>query len=110
MKLNSIFTLAVAGFMVASVTAALAAKPPKMKFTTDIPANVITPDKMNTRIGTLHFKDGVPTEETAQKVWDQLDFQRGVETMILTTPAASLNGFRKGIRKWGPDNKTMIVW
>jgi hypothetical protein len=34
---------------------------------------VITPDKMKTRIGTLHFRDGVPTEETAQKVWEQLD-------------------------------------
>lgn len=86
------------------------AKPPRMKMTTDIPENVITPDKMETRIGTLHFVDGVPTDETAQKVWDQLDFQRGVETMILTTPAASLNGFRKGIRKWGPDNETMIIW
>jgi hypothetical protein len=30
--------------------------------------------------------------------------------MIMTTPAASLQGFRKGIQKWGPDNETMIYW
>ena len=39
-----------------------------------------------------------------------MDFSRAVEVMIMTTPAASLQGFRKGIQKWGPDNETMIVW
>ena len=28
----------------------------------------------------------------------------------MLTPAASLQGFRKVIRKWGPDNETMIIW
>ena len=96
-------------------TAAPAAKsnrvaPPTMKMTTDIPANVITPDRTETRLGTLEFTDGFPTEETTQKVWDHMDFSRAVEVMIMTTPAASLQGFRKGIQKWGPDNETMIVW
>ena len=84
--------------------------PPKMKFTTDIPESVTTPDTLKTGRGTLHFVDGVPTEETAQKVWDQLDFGRAVECMLMCTPAASLNGFRRSIREWGPDNKTMIIW
>ena len=39
-----------------------------------------------------------------------MDFSRAVECMIMTTPAASLQGFRKGIQKWGPDNETMIYW
>jgi len=82
----------------------------QMKMTTEIPANVVTPDKMETRLGTLEFVDGVPTEATSQKVWDHLDFSRAVEAMIMTTPAASLSGFRKGIRQWGPDNETMIYW
>ena len=84
--------------------------PPKMAMTTEIPANVITPDKMETSIGTLEFYDGFPTDETAQKVWDNLDFVRAVEAMIMTTPAASLVGFRQGIRDFGPDNETMIFW
>ena len=83
---------------------------PEMKMTTDIPTNVITPDKTETRLGTLEFVDGVPTEATSQKVWDHLDFSRAVEAMIMTTPAASLVGFRNGIRQWGPDNETMIYW
>jgi hypothetical protein len=87
-----------------------AAQSPKMKMTTDIPENVITQDVRETRFGTLRFVDGFPTEETAQMVWDQLDFQRAVEVMIMTTPAASLSGFRRSIREWGPDNETMIYW
>ncbi len=47
------------------------AKPPKMKMTTPIPKSVITPDEMKTRLGTLRFVDGFPTEETAKKIWDQ---------------------------------------
>ncbi len=110
MNIKSILTLAVSGFLMASMASVTWAKPPKFKNTTDIPANVMTPDKMKTRLGTLKFKDGFPTEETAQKIWDHLDFARAVEVMIMTTPAASLQGFRKGIRKWGPDNETMIIW
>jgi hypothetical protein len=78
--------------------------------TTEMPGNAITHDRYDTRIGTLEFVDGVPTEATAQRIWDQLDFQRAVEVMIMTTPAASLSGFRKGIRKYGPDNETAIIW
>ena len=71
------------------------------KMTTQVPDNVLIPDKVETRLGTLEFFDGVPTAETAEKVWDQRDFQRAVECMILTTPAASLSGFRRGIREFG---------
>ena len=31
------------------------AKPPKMKMTTDIPESITTPDRVETRIGTLEF-------------------------------------------------------
>ena len=86
------------------------AQAPKMKYSTEIPANVVTPDRTETRLGALEFVDGFPTEATAEKVWDHMDFSRAVEAMIMTTPAASLQGFRKGIQKWGPDNETMIYW
>ena len=73
--------------------------PRKMKFTTPIPETVMTPDALKTGRGTLRFVDGVPTEKTAQMVWDQLDFGRALECMIMCTPAASLNGFRRSIRQ-----------
>ena len=106
MKVKILGSLVLAGLL---YTTALA-NPPKMKMTTEIPANVLIPDKVETRLGTLEFFDGVPTAETAQKIWDNQDFSRAVESMIMTTPAASLAGFRRGIREFGPDNETAIIW
>ena len=82
----------------------------KYKMTTEIPESIKIPDEVETRFGTLNFEDGFPTEETAQKVYDQLDFQRAVESVIMTTPGGSLAGFRKGIREYGPDNEAAIIW
>ncbi len=55
---------------------------PQMKMTTDIPASILTPDSVETRLGTLRFFDGFPDEATVQKVYDNLDFQRGVEAFL----------------------------
>ena len=60
MKAKSLTTLAFAGLMAAGMATAAWAQPPKMKYTTEIPPNVITPDRMETRLGTLKFVDGVP--------------------------------------------------
>ena len=107
MKTNTIMTsLLLAALLAINAWAA----PPKMKMTTDIPAGIAAPDTLDTRFGTLKFEDGFPTEETAQKVYDQLDFQRAVESVLMTTPAASLMAFRKGNREFGPDNQTAIYW
>jgi len=80
------------------------------KMTTQTPPGVLIPDEVDTRLGKLEFFDGVPTAETAQLIWDNQDFSRAVECMIMNTPAASLVGFRRGIREYGPDNETAIWW
>ena len=110
MKTKSLTMFTLAGLALVGVATSSQGQPPVMEYTTDIPVNVLTPDRIATSQGILHFVDGVPTEETAQMVWDQLDFGRAVECMIMCTPAASLNGFRRSIREWGPDNETMIYW
>lgn len=103
-------TTGLVALTLASMSALVSAKAPEMKYSTEIPANVSGPDSVETRLGTLEYVNGVPTEATAQKVWDHMDFSRAVEAMIMTVPAASLQGFHKGIQKWGPDNETMIYW
>ncbi len=40
----------------------------------EIPPAITTPDKVETRIGPLDFKDGMPSKETIAKVYDNLDF------------------------------------
>ena len=37
-------------------------------------ASISTPDQVETRLGTLKFDDGAPSEETAALLYDNLDF------------------------------------
>jgi hypothetical protein len=61
-----------------------------------IPASIMTPDKVETRVGTLEFFDGIPTKKTAALLFDNLDYLRGVETFLNGMPAASLEALRRG--------------
>lgn len=59
-------------------------------YKTDIPPSITMPDSVETRLGTLTFKDGFPDDATVEKVYDNLDFQRGVQAFLTAMPAASL--------------------
>ncbi len=93
-----------------AVTTAHAQTAPKMKMTTAIPPEITTPDAVETRLGTLRFVDGFPDKETTQKVYDNLDFQRGVEAFLTGVPAASAAAIRTALRGLGPDNKTLLLF
>ena len=61
---------------------------------------------MQTRIGTLKFSDGLPDADTVKKVYDNLDFVRGVEAFLLGIPAANVQGLRRGYVEGGfPPNQ-----
>jgi hypothetical protein len=83
--------------------------PQRPKMATDIPAPITTPDTVETRLGTLRFFDGLPDEQTVQTVYDNLDFQRGVEAFLTSLPAAQLSALRTGVRTFGPDNQTVLI-
>ena len=40
--------------------------------------SVSTPDRVESRLGTLEFRDGAPTKATAELLYDHLDFVHGV--------------------------------
>ena len=73
-------------------------------YNTPVPAKVLTPDRVETRIGTLEFDDGFPTEKTARLLFDHLDFVRGVEAFLCGVPAASLEAMRMGMEEVGITN------
>jgi hypothetical protein len=77
------------------------AQAPKMKMTTAIPPEIKTPDKVDTRLGTLEFFDGAPSAATVQKMYDNLDFERGVEAFLTAMPGASVFALRQGFREAG---------
>jgi hypothetical protein len=77
---------------------------------TDIPPAIVIADRVDTPIGTLTFFDGFPDEATVEKVYDNLDFQRGVQAFLTTIPAASIRAMREGFRTFGPDNETVLIF
>jgi hypothetical protein len=100
----------VAAAMVFAGTHAGAQTPTKMKMTTDIPPEITTPGSIATRLGTLKLFDGFPDEATTQMVYDNLDFQRGVQTFLIGMPGVSLVAMRAGFKKLGAVNGNILVF
>ena len=92
-----------------TTSATVDAQQARYKMTTDIPASITTPDVVETSLGTLRFFDGFPDPATVQKVYDNLDFQRGVEAFLDALPVAQFHALRSGIRDYGPDNQTVLI-
>jgi hypothetical protein len=82
---------------------------PKLKMTTDIPKAITTPNSVETRLGTLKFNDGFPDDATVEKVYDNLDFQRGVQAFLTAMPGASLVAMRDAYRELGAVDGTVAI-
>ena len=80
------------------------------KMTTEIAPGVATPDTLETSIGTLTLKDGFPTEETQATIWDNLDRSRALQAYLLAIPIVNQAGMRDSLLKFGPVNKTNVIW
>ncbi|PZV38532.1 DUF1254 domain-containing protein [Mesorhizobium kowhaii] len=78
-------------------------------YNTKIPEKIMTPDKVETSIGTLNFFDGLPSEATSQKVYDYLDTARGVDTFLKGIPATSLEGMRLGWMELGGKTSNHVL-
>ena len=93
-------TLALLG--VAATMPAWAQGQPAPKYSAKVPPSITTPDTVETRIGTLKFFDGLPDQDTVKKVYDNLDFARGVEAFLSGIPATSVYAACEGAeRGWG---------
>lgn len=58
-------------------------------FNTHVPESILTPDRVETSIGTLEFFDGLPNEATIETLYDNLDRIPGTEVFLNFIPAAS---------------------
>ncbi len=74
-----------------------------------IPESIMTPNDLKTRIGTFEYFDGIPTPETAEAIYNNLDYIRGVETFLNGLPAASLEAFRRGQASLGLKNSNQVL-
>jgi hypothetical protein len=82
---------------------------PTPNYNTHIPEEIMTPDTVETHIGTLEFFDGVPTPETVELVYDNLDRMRGVEAYLNAMPGASVYALVKGGQSLGAVANHQVV-
>ncbi len=76
--------------------------------TTAIPPAITTPENVDSRIGTLDFKDGMPSQATLDKVYDNLDFTHAFEAFVNTMQGVNATAIRKGFLEIGvKDNEVL---
>jgi hypothetical protein len=66
-----------------------------------IPPSITTPDKVESSIGRLEYKDGAPSKETVAKAYDYLDLMHGVEAFVNAYQGASVAAIFKGLEDAG---------
>jgi hypothetical protein len=76
----------------------------------DVPPAITTPDKVESRIGTLEFKDGTPSKETADKVFDNLDFTYAFRAFVDAMQGVSIHALCKGLLSAGVKDNEVIVF
>ncbi|CUH46477.1 DUF1254 domain-containing protein [Ruegeria atlantica] len=89
-----------AGLLALSGVSALA-DAPQMKMTTDLPASITTPDSVDSSLGTLTYRDGVPDGASVETLYEYLDRSRAVEVMLNAMPTMSAYALREGQRAAG---------
>ena len=68
------------------------------------------PDRLDTRLGALTFADGVPSDETAERVYDHLDFLHGVNVYLNSFAGASTYAIRNGFHEVGVEDNSVLLF
>ena len=75
----------------------------------EVPQSITTPDSVETRIGTLHFKDGAPSAETAAAAYDNLDFTYAFRAFTDAFKGVSMQAVLEGFEAAGiKDNEILL--
>jgi hypothetical protein len=80
-----------------------------MTVSTETLQSISEPDRLDSRLGTLESVDGVPSSETAERVYDNLDFVHALNVYLDGFAGASTYAIRKGFLDLGvKDNEVLI--
>ncbi len=77
---------------------------------TAVPASIRTPDRVQSRLGPLEFRDGAPTEETLARVYDHLDFTRAFLALVDALLGVNLAARHGGIAAAGVEDDEVLVF
>jgi hypothetical protein len=75
-----------------------------------IPPSNNTPDKVESRLGPLEFKDGAPNAATAAKLYDHVDFTHAYNAFVDTMQGVSIAAIRKGMASIGVKDNEVLVF
>ena len=89
---------------------ASAPAPSQYKMTTPIAPGVATPDTLDTSIGTLRLRDGVPSAKSIVTIYDNLDRSRALQAYLLGIPIVNQASMRASLQEFGPVNQTDVIW
>ena len=81
-----------------------------MSISSDMLRSISAPEQLETRLGTLEFVDGVPTDEAAEKVYDHLDFVHALNVYLDGFAAASTYAVRKGFHDVGVEDNSILIF
>ena len=71
--------------------------------------SISIPDKVETSIGSLDFFDGVPSDATIDKLYDNLDRMRGVEVYLDNVGGVSIQSVLDAFAKEGADASNKVA-
>ena len=75
----------------------------------EIPEKIMTPDIVETRLGTMRLFAGMPDSATVETAYDNLDFMRGIDVFLNFIPATSVEGTRLGLAELGTAQANQVV-
>jgi hypothetical protein len=78
-------------------------------FNTMIPEWVLTPDTVETKLGTLEFFDGIPNEKAAAALFANLDLNRGLQAVLNGMPASNFEAGRAGHIALGQEQANQAI-
>ena len=81
-----------------------------MAVTAETLRSISTPERLDTRIGTLDLIDGVPSAETADLVFDHLDFVHALNVFLNGYAGASTVAMLKGFQEAGVGYNEILIF
>jgi hypothetical protein len=75
-----------------------------------IPASIVTPNRVESRLGPLEFNDGVPSRATAERLFDNLDLTYAYRAYMDNLRGVSIHALRKGMQDLGVKDNEVLVF
>jgi hypothetical protein len=107
---RTFISTALAGASALTIFTVSATQTAHAQATAGVRPSITTPDKVETRIGTLDFKDGLPSKATLDKVYDNLDFTYAYRAFMDNLRGVSIHALRKGMMNIGMKENEVLVY